>query len=528
MRKNVLWSVFFLFTLSACMEERNSFQESQRVPVQFSSSLEGIVLSRASGMSWTADDAIGVFSKKSGSELAEGTIVAAGDNVKYTTSKGDGNFLSGIGFQPIYYPDDNSEVDFIAYYPYREASTGFIYKVNVAHQTNPEAVDLLYSNNAVGFSKTNHLAGLSFSHQLSRLIFMISAGDEHTDLTGMTVTLSGMKTSADFNLSNGTLQVDDQSTGDITVPLVATAGGMKGEVIVLPVVNLAGAEIRFTLPGGLSQKKPLPTSTFVKGTNYSYTVNLKNGGSTIDPEWPGYKKWRETPVITKAMMTDAQYVVHYMPGSQIDRNYTMLYDTKYKLARWVAYPLYPECTGNSGRTDEWAYDPDIQKGWQPNLSSGVSGFDRGHQIPSGDRTYSRAMNETTFYYSNMTAQNGQMNQNIWAGLENKVRAWRSGTDTVFVVTGAMTTTASDKQVEYVKDNDGRNFAVPKYYFKALARKVAGEFYAIGFKMNNEPYPDRDYMKCKMSVSDLEKETGFTFFPTLPESVKSTLDASKWN
>lgn len=63
-----------------------------------------------------------------------------------------------------------------------------------------------------------------------------------------------------------------------------------------------------------------------------------------------------------------------------------------------------------------------------------------------------------------------MNQAIWADLESAVRGWSSATDTLYVVTGAMPTTQTDQTIKYVQDNDGKNMAVPKYYFKALARK----------------------------------------------------------
>lgn len=64
------------------------------------------------------------------------------------------------------------------------------------------------------------------------------------------------------------------------------------------------------------------------------------------------------------------------------------------------------------------------------------------------------MNNQTFYYTNMTPQlqNG-LNGAIWAQLEGAVRGWSSGIDTLYVVTGAMPTTATDKQIQYAKDNN---------------------------------------------------------------------------
>lgn len=186
--------------------------------------------------------------------------------------------------------------------------------------------------------------------------------------------------------------------------------------------------------------------------------------------------------------------------------------------------------GNIGRTEDWGYDPKIATNLQANLKKALSGYSRGHQIPSGDRQRKDCdMNNQTFYYTNMTPQlqNG-LNGAIWAQLEGAVRGWSSGIDTLYVVTGAMPTTATDKQIQYAKDNNGKNIAIPKYYFKALARKVGGNYQTIAFKLDHKAYSDTQYMKYAISVSELENMTGFTFFPSLPSEVKKTLNTSQWN
>ena len=123
----------------------------------------------------------------------------------------------------------------------------------------------------------------------------------------------------------------------------------------------------------------------------------------------------------------------------------------------------------------------------------------------------------------MTPQVGQgFNQTIWAALEKAVRGWRSGTDTLYVVTGAMPTTATDKNIKYVKDNDGKNVAVPKYYFKALARRNSSQnaYQTIAFKMDNKKYSGNNYAQYALSVNELEEITGFEFFPQIDDQYKS--------
>lgn len=118
---------------------------------------------------------------------------------------------------------------------------------------------------------------------------------------------------------------------------------------------------------------------------------------------------------------------------------------------------------------------------------------------------------------------------MWANLENKIRTWttQAGVDTMYVVTGAMVTTATDKVVEYVQDNSGKQVAKPKYYYKVLAMKQGSNYYTIGFRMNNVSPSNTDYMNYTVTVESLEKETGFTFFPALSKEAKSTINTQIW-
>lgn len=121
----------------------------------------------------------------------------------------------------------------------------------------------------------------------------------------------------------------------------------------------------------------------------------------------------------------------------------------------------------------------------------------------------------------MTPQIGKkLNQAIWADLEEAVRGWSSATDTLYVVTGAMPTTTTDQTIQYTTDIDSKKIAIPKYYFKALARKVNGQFQTIAYKLDNRDYDDRNYNQGIMSVKELEEMTGFTFFPDRPEITES--------
>lgn len=253
-------------------------------------------------------------------------------------------------------------------------------------------------------------------------------------------------------------------------------------------------------------------------------------GLSVTPT--AYFSRTETPLITDEQLADEDlhYIVHMLPSDPSVRNYAMLYDASLRMAYWVAYPLCDYYMKGSGkRTDDWGYDPGIDTQLQANLERGIDGYDRGHQLPSADRLTTKADNATTFYYTNITPQTGKgLNQSIWNNLEEKVRRWASHTDTLYVVTGAMPTDERHPTVTYARDNDGRRIAVPRYYYKALARKVKGRFQTIAFRLEQKAYDDPNgYMDCALSVSDLERLTGFTFFPSLDATTKERLDLSQW-
>jgi DNA/RNA endonuclease G, NUC1 len=219
------------------------------------------------------------------------------------------------------------------------------------------------------------------------------------------------------------------------------------------------------------------------------------------------------------------------------RNFSFWYDCHNKYSTWLAYPLYTQSTSTS-RTDNWEYDPKVPKRYQPQYYKALtSGYARGHQVPSGDRLQNEESNSQTFYFTNITAQNNDLNGGVWVSLEDKVRSWASGCDTLYVVTGALVQTEKDKDIKYVTDNIGEPVAVPKAYYKVVLRykkggTVNGGYDGIGFIYENRAYTYTTPAAADAkSIDEMEKITGFDFFHNLPddieEAVEKTLVTKDW-
>ncbi len=261
---------------SSCKKDNNQGAElmASTKAVTFTSSINGQIVTKAVNNKWDANDAIGVF-MKTGTGLSN--VLAA--NKSYSTTAGDGEFKPTAIDQNINYPETGS-VDFIAYYPYKSTLTNNIYPVDVTNQSNQPAIDLMYSNNATGLSKTSTVANLSFAHQLAKIEFIVKNGYGVSDLTGLTAALNSVNTKADFDLATGTLANPSQSA-DLAAKVTAQTGSTLVEAIVLPVADASGKVVTFTLPSG-KFTLTLPVNTkFEAGKRYTFDIELRNGTAPV-------------------------------------------------------------------------------------------------------------------------------------------------------------------------------------------------------------------------------------------------------
>lgn len=535
-KRHHLFLLLLLFLLSC--NKANNLPEPERYPVRFSSMIVGNGMLRASGTNWDNGDRIGIFAIVHQSALQPGNIIDNNDNLPFTTT-GDGVFYPQS--KSIFYPQDGSSMDFIAYYPYKNSLVNYHYPIDITEQS-----DFFYSNNLQDIRKDNSQDNiLQFKRPLSKITFIVTPNAEGASLDGLTVSVEGLKTSASFSLSEGELVIDEQSTGTLNLNVTGNNDQKQATAIILPSDKGNEMAVQFRL-GDKAYTWLIPHA-LEPGKVYSYDIKLDG----LSPEVTPSSGYMEIPVYsisgTAPNSMSAMHLVgstgwlspDYTYESGTIRNYTVLFDTENRVPYWVAYPMHPMYLGSAGRTNDWNYDPLIPQTAQPNLSGSwsSSSLDRGHLLASADRNASSALNRPTFYYSNMAPQNSTMNGGTWAALEEQVRNWckQSAYDTLYVVTGCILPELPE-QPEYAYDVDGERSVIPKYLYKALLRKhkTSGTYYSIAFKMENEAtgisYSDS---RSIISIAELEQETGFTFFPGLPTDVAATIKQNKslssgWN
>ena len=260
--------------VSCNTEDTASTTPNGKVAVQFTGGIS--VNTRASGLAWADGDMIGIFMTGANQTLSADAIKEGVDNVCYQTS-GSIAFSPISGGKTIYYPIDG-DVDFYSYYPYTTVSN---YKValNVADQTNQEAIDFMYAK-TTGRNKATPQVDLRFSHRLSRLILNVQPGNGLTedDLNKLKVTIKDQNTTATFNLADGLISDEGNPTN---IQMKAIQVGKRYEAILLPTASTI-REIEFDLDNGYDAPFVWKMDQELKGGNlYNYTT-VKLTRSTVD------------------------------------------------------------------------------------------------------------------------------------------------------------------------------------------------------------------------------------------------------
>ena len=304
----------------------------------------------------------------------------------------------------------------------------------------------------------------------------------------------------------------------------------------------------------------------LEGAEYQYyygevkSFTTPAGEIVIGGDQPG---WYETPMmnISKSgnyrVNTDdpTQYYAIHMcsggekgPGGKTARNYTVCFSAEHHCPVWVAAPRHSMYVGSSGRNDSYRRDPDIPADIQYVKKSADSGCNNGHMLGSAERTSSKATNRDVFYFTNIAPQLStgfNTGGGGWNILEDFVDGQQCS-DTLYVVIGCYFDrftdgygkTANPKTISFGGRND---VSQPTMFYYALIRTKNGksgkalkdcsasEIKCAAFVRThtNDLKGQTVSSREMMSISDLERITGVTYFPNVPNAPKDTFNASDW-
>ncbi len=164
--------------------------------------------------------------------------------------------------------------------------------------------------------------------------------------------------------------------------------------------------------------------------------------------------------------------------------------------------------------DTFRQDPDLPVALRSKPRD-YKGFDMGHLAPAANFHGSSDYMRESFYLSNASPQAPKMNRVIWRQIELKARKIAKSKGEIFVITG----------VVYEAEPPRMNgVCVGTHFYKAIFdRQGASVGYLV--KNVNDYGPINDPSVYRVTVSEIERMTGFNFTPTLPLNDAAILKGS---
>jgi DNA/RNA endonuclease G (NUC1) len=153
-----------------------------------------------------------------------------------------------------------------------------------------------------------------------------------------------------------------------------------------------------------------------------------------------------------------------------------------------------------------------------------SGYDRGHLCPSKDRTDTANDNDMVFLMSNVMPQDSINNSGVWLQFENYCRAL-AATNELLIICGPSAFDGS-------RINTNGPVLIPDYVWKiavvvplgsgTAVSRVTNSTRVIALKIPNTDAATNTWPFYATSASQIEVDTGYTFFTALPSDVASVL------
>lgn len=214
--------------------------------------------------------------------------------------------------------------------------------------------------------------------------------------------------------------------------------------------------------------------------------------------------------------------------------YSLSYNRTRGTANWVSWHLFASDLGSTPRQDDFRPDNTLPFGWYQvpaNAYSG-SGFDRGHNCPSADRTSTIDANSSTFLMTNMIPQAPNLNQQPWARMEDSLRRLVNLGFEVYIIMGAYGSGGTGSN-GFLTTINGGNVTVPSSIWKVAlviqngnndSSRVDANTRVISVNIPNNNTSTGSWKNYRTSVDAIETATGYDLLSILPVSLQAILEA----
>ncbi len=221
----------------------------------------------------------------------------------------------------------------------------------------------------------------------------------------------------------------------------------------------------------------------------------------------------------------------------IDKTYYWAsYNNSTRIPNWVSWHLDQSYLGTSERTKSFKSENTLPVTWPLIKSSDYlnSGFDRGHNCPSADRTISDEANLSTFSMINIIPQAPNHNRKAWAQFEDYTRDLVKAKNEAFIIMGSYGSggTGSNGFTKYINAS-GIPVTVPSRIWKVVVilsegsddlNRINADTRVIAIDTPNDNALNTDWKYYRTSVDEIERATGYDIMNNVPTPIQDIIEA----
>ncbi|MGC1306036.1 MAG: DNA/RNA non-specific endonuclease [Phormidesmis sp.] len=202
--------------------------------------------------------------------------------------------------------------------------------------------------------------------------------------------------------------------------------------------------------------------------------------------------------------------------------YALSYSQARNGLNWASWRVDSRWLGSTERQDDFRPDGGLPKGVYQ-VTPGEyrrSGYDRGHMVPSGDRTLSPADNSITFLMSNIFPQAPENNRGPWKDLEQYGRdlVYEQG-KALYVIGGAYGNKGSVGRVTV----PGRVWKV-MVVLDELEDGISRGTEVIAVDMPNSDRINEDWQTYRTTIDRIEIATGYDLLSEVSEDIQAVIES----
>ena len=214
----------------------------------------------------------------------------------------------------------------------------------------------------------------------------------------------------------------------------------------------------------------------------------------------------------------------------IDRDqYVLAYSQSLGRLRWASWVLSRDWVGSTDRQNNFRPDGILPKGaYQVTPSDYTnSGYDRGHMVPSADRTASEQDNSATFLMTNIFPQTAENNRGPWKELESHCREllYQQG-KTLYVIGGIYGQKQPIAKERVMPPSRTWKVIIIFDNSDATINNVTYSTQIIAVDMPNSKRLDEQWQTYQTSIDRIELATGYDLLSDVPETLQAELEARR--